>query len=107
RFRCWNLVLIAILVFLVLGVFVAAEALCILSDMHAFLKENASLVPVQHANSGKSAQLPIHNQSGSGNLSKEVMSGYYSGSAFGLRTIEFISINAGLARRESLRMNLC
>jgi len=107
RFRRWNLVLIAILVFLVLGVFVAAEAPRTPSDTHASLKENASPVPVQHANSGKSAQPPIHNQSGSGNLSKEVMSGHHSGSALGLRTTEFTPTNAGLARRESLRMNLC
>src|SRR5262245_14647996 len=78
RFRRWNLVLIASLVFLVLGVFVAAESPRTPSDTHASLKENASPVPVQHANSGKSALPPIHNQSGSGNRSKEIMSGHHS-----------------------------
>ena len=53
RFRRWNLVLIAILAFLVLGVFVVAEAPRTASDTNASLKESAGPASVQHANSSK------------------------------------------------------
>lgn len=66
--RRWNLILIPILVFLVLGVFLVAEAPRTASNTTAPLKENASPVSVQHANSSKSALPPIHSGGRSGNL---------------------------------------
>lgn len=78
RFRRWNLILIPILVFLVLGVFVVAEAPRTTNDTNTTLKGNASPAPVQHANSGKSALPPIHGSGRSGNLSKDVMSGHHT-----------------------------
>ena len=79
RFRRWNLVLIAILAFLVLGVFVVAEAPRTAGDTNASLKESAGPASVQHANSSKSALPPIHSRGGSGNLNKEVTSGHHAG----------------------------
>ena len=76
RFRRWNMVLIAILLFLVLGVFVVAEAPRAPGDTNAALKENATPASVQHANSGKSAQPPIHGRSGSGALDKDAVNGH-------------------------------
>ena len=78
RFRRWNLILIPILVFLVLGVFVVAEAPRTASDTNATLKENASPASVRHANSGKSALPPIHGRGGAESLSKDVMSGHHT-----------------------------
>jgi len=60
-------VLIAILVFLVLGVFVAAEAPRTPSGTNA----------VQNANS--SAPPAIHSRSRSGNLGKDAMNGHHAG----------------------------
>ena len=79
KFRRWNLILIPILVFLVLGVFVVAEAPQTASNNDPSLKENASPASVQHANSSKSALPPIHTRGGSGNLNKEVSSGHHAG----------------------------
>lgn len=79
RFRRWNLILIPILVFLVLGVFVVAEAPRTASNANAPLKENASPTAVQHANSSKSALPPIHTRGSSGTLNKEVPSGHHAG----------------------------
>ena len=79
RFRRWNLVLIAILAFLVLGVFVVAEAPRTANDTNASLKESAGPASVQHANSSKSALPPIHSRGGSGTLNKEVTSGHNAG----------------------------
>ena len=78
KFRRWNLVLIAILAFLVLGVFVAAEAPRTASDTTASLKESASPASVRHANSIKTALPPIHSRGRSGNLNKEVSSGHHA-----------------------------
>ena len=77
RFRRWNLILIPIRVFLVLGVFVVAEAPRTASDTNASTKENASPAAVQHANSGKSTLPPIHGGSGAGTLSKDAVSGHH------------------------------
>ncbi|PYU10913.1 MAG: hypothetical protein DMG37_18655 [Acidobacteria bacterium] len=79
RFRRWNLVLIAILAFLVLGVFVVAEAPRTAGDTNASLKESAGPASVQHANSSKSALPPIHSRGGSGTLNKEATSGHHAG----------------------------
>src|SRR5215813_15440994 len=78
-FRRWNLVLIAILVFLVLGVFVAAEAPRTAGDTDASLNESGRPASVQHANSSKSALPVIHSRGGSGNLNKEVSSSHHTG----------------------------
>lgn len=77
RFRRWNLILIPILVFLVLGVFVVAEAPRTANDTNPSLKQSASPAAVQHANSSKSALPPIHSRSGSGTLRKDVTSGHH------------------------------
>jgi len=79
KFRRWNAVLIAILAFIVLGAFVAAEAPRTASDTNAPLRENVSPAAVRHAHSGKSAQSPIHSRGGLGNLNKEVSSNHYTG----------------------------
>lgn len=79
KFRLWNLILIPILVFLVLGVFVVAEAPRTASNTNPSLEENASPTSVQHANSGGSALPPIHTRGGSGNPNKEVSSGHHAG----------------------------
>ena len=79
KFRRWNMVLIAILVFLVLGVFVVAEAPRTTGDTNASWKEKASPATVQHANTSKGALPPIHGRGGSGDLDKEVTSGHHTG----------------------------
>jgi hypothetical protein len=79
RFRRWNLVLIAILVFLVLGVFVVAEAPRTASDANPSLKKNASPVSVQHANSSKSAVPAIHGRAGSRSFNNDAPSGHRAG----------------------------
>ena len=77
-FRRWNVVLIAILVFLVLGVFVTAEAPRTASTTPS-LKENQSPLSVQHANSNKSTPPAIPGRSRSGNLSKDALSARRAG----------------------------
>ena len=80
KFRRWNVVLIAILAFLVLGVFVVAEAPRTGNGpSNAALNQSAKPAAVQHANSGKSALPPIHSRRGSGNLNKDVMGGHHTG----------------------------
>lgn len=79
KFRRWNVVLIAILAFVVLGAFVAAEAPRAASDTNAPFRENAAPASVQHANSSTGALPPIRTHRVSGNLSKDVMSGHHSG----------------------------
>lgn len=79
KFRRWNLIFIAILAFLVLGVFVAAEAPRTANDTNASLKESETPTSVQHANSSKSALPAIHSRAGSGNLSKDVMNSHHAG----------------------------
>lgn len=78
KFRRWNLVLIAFLLFLVLGVFVVAEAPRTESNTNASLNENASPSSVQHTNSSKSALPPIHSRESSGNPNK-VTNGHHTG----------------------------
>lgn len=68
KFRRWNVMLIAILAFIVLGAFVAAEAPRTANDTNAPVRENTSPAATQHANSGKSALPPIHSRGGLGNL---------------------------------------
>lgn len=79
RFRRWNAVLIAILIFVVLGAFVAAEAPRTANDTKAPSRENASPSAVQHANSSKSALPPIPSRGSSGTLNKEVSSNHHTG----------------------------
>ena len=79
RFRRWNLILIPILVFLVLGVFVVAKAPRTASDTNASLKENASPPSVHHADSSKGALPLIHSRGSSRNLNKEAASGHHAG----------------------------
>lgn len=79
RFRRWNAVLIAILIFIVLGAFVAAEAPRTASDTHTPLRENVSPVSVQHAHSSKGALPPIPSRGGSGTLDRELSSNHHTG----------------------------
>jgi len=79
KFRRWNVVLIAILAFIVLGAFVAAEAPRTARSTNAPLKENRNPAAFQHADSSKSEPPPIHTRSGSGNLNKEVSSNHHTG----------------------------
>ena len=79
KFRRWNLILIPILVFLVLGAFVVAEAPRTVGNTNASLKENASSASVQHANSSKGTLPPIHSRSRSGNFNKEASSSHHTG----------------------------
>lgn len=86
RFRRWNLVLIALLAFLVLGAFVAAEAPRSANDVsnaaNATQKENANPSSVQHANSIKGAQPEIHDihsRTGSDDLHPDVQTGRHAG----------------------------
>ena len=79
KFRRWNVVLIAILAFIVLGAFVAAEAPRTASNTNAPLKENTSPAAVQHANSSKSEPSPMHTRGGSGTFNKEVSSNHHTG----------------------------
>ena len=79
RFRRWNLLFIAILAFLVLGVFVAAEAPRTAGDANASLKESESPASAQHANVSKTALPPIHSRGGSRNLNKAATNGHHAG----------------------------
>lgn len=79
RFRRWNKVLIAILVFVVLGAFVAAEAPRSGSNSSsAALKESTSPPSVQHAKSVKGAQPDIHSHGPSSYLNKDVEAGHHA-----------------------------
>lgn len=76
RSRRWNVVLIAILVFIVLGAFVAAKAPrtggAASVTNKASLQKSETPAPVQHAKSNDGTQTVIHNRSGSVNLHKGV-----------------------------------
>ena len=82
RSRRWNLVLIAILGFLVLGVFVAAEAphtgSSASNSANALPKESASPASAQHANSIKAIPPDIHGREGTGYLNKELKTGHHT-----------------------------
>ena len=78
RFRRWNFVLITILIFLVLGAFVAAEAPRTASNTHALLKDSESPGSVQPAKSKNGTSQPVRGRGASGNLS-EVKSGHHAG----------------------------
>src|SRR5207244_5323930 len=82
RSRRWNLVLIAILAFLVLGVFVVAEAPHTGSgasnSANASLKEGATPASVQHANSIKGFPPDIHGREGPGYLHKDLRGGHHT-----------------------------
>lgn len=78
RFRRWNTVLIAILIFIVLGAFVAAEAPRTTHDTNVPLRENVSPSAVRHANSSKSTLPQIPSRGGSGSLNKEVSSNHHT-----------------------------
>lgn len=64
KFRRWNAILIPILVFLVLGAFVAAEAPRS-SSSNAALQKSANAGSVPHANSIANSQSGIHGHAGS------------------------------------------
>ena len=74
RFRRWNLVLIALLLFLVLGVFVVAEAPTTgggaSNSANASWKEGES--PIHRAQPG------IHNRGGSGGFNKDLKSSHHA-----------------------------
>lgn len=82
RSRRWNLVLIAILAFLVLGVFVVAEAphtgSSASNSANASLKEGATPASAQHANSVKGLPPDIHGREGSRYLHKDLRGGHHS-----------------------------
>jgi hypothetical protein len=82
RSRRWNLVLIAILAFLVLGVFVVAEAphtgSSASNSANALRKEGATPPSVQHANSVKGLPRDIHGREGSGYLHKDLRGGHHT-----------------------------
>jgi hypothetical protein len=80
KFRRWNIVLIAILAFLVLGVFVVAEAPHTGSNasnaVNMSLKESESATSTQHTKSDKSAPLGIHRLGGPGDVRIDVKGGH-------------------------------
>jgi hypothetical protein len=82
RSRRWNLVLIAILAFIVLGVFVVAEAPHTGSgpshSANASLKEGATPASVRHAKSVKGIPPDVHGREGSGYLNKDLNGGHHS-----------------------------
>ena len=73
RSRRWNLVLIAILAFLVLGVFVVAETprtgSSASNSANASVKEGATPASVRHAKSLTGIPPDVHGREGSGYLS--------------------------------------
>jgi hypothetical protein len=82
RSRRWNLVLIAVLAFLVLGVFVVAEAprrgSSASNSADALWKESASPASVQPAKSVRGTPLETHGQVGPEYLHKDLKSGHHS-----------------------------
>jgi len=82
KFRRWNLLLIAFLAFLVLGVFVVAEAPTTGSrssnSANAALKESGSPAALQHSKSIKGTQPGIRSRGGSGYLNKDLKSAHHS-----------------------------
>lgn len=83
KFRRWNLVLIAFLAFLVLGVFVVAEAPTTgngsANSASASFKENESPASLPHSKSIKGVQPGTHGQSGSGDLNKDFKGAHRTG----------------------------
>ena len=83
RSRRWNLVLIAILAFIVLGVFVVAEAPHTGSNAsnsaNVSLKESASPASGQHASSVKGIPSEIRDKGGPAYLNKDFGSGHHPG----------------------------
>lgn len=83
RSRRWNVVLIAILAFIVLGAFVAAKSPRtggIASDNgKVSLQKSESPTPVQRAKSNDGTQFVIHNQGGSASLHKRVGNAHHTG----------------------------
>lgn len=77
RFRRWNILLIAILAFIVLGVFVAAEAPHTTNTSNATLRDSAG-PSAQHANSNKNVLPPIHFPAGSAYPNKDTKSGHHA-----------------------------
>jgi len=79
RFRRWNIVLIAILIFLVLGAFVVAKAPRTAANTNAPAGDNVRPVVVQHANSNKSSAPAIHGRGGPGRLNRDAMNAHHTG----------------------------
>jgi hypothetical protein len=83
KFRRWNIVLIAILAFLVLGVFVVAEAPHTGSNAsnaaNVSMKERESPASAQHAQPDKSALLRMHNRAGSGGVNNRIKGDHHAG----------------------------
>lgn len=83
RSRRWNVVLIAVLVFIVLGAFVAAKAPrtggAASVTNKASLQKSETPAPVQHAKSNDGTQTVIHNRNGSVNLHKGVGNVHHAG----------------------------
>ena len=82
RSRRWNLVLIAILAFLVLGVFVVAETprtgRSASNSANASVKEGATPASVRHAKSVKGIPPDLHGREGSGYLHKDLRDGHHT-----------------------------
>lgn len=83
RSRRWNLVLIAILAFIVLGVFVVAEAprtgRSASNSANVSLKQSASPASAQPAKSVKGIPTEIRGKGGSAYLNKDLGSGHHPG----------------------------
>jgi len=83
RSRRWNLVLIVILAFIVLGVFVVAEAphagSNVSNSANVSLKESASPASAQHARSVKGIPSEVRGKGGSVYLNKDFGSGHHPG----------------------------
>lgn len=81
KFRRWNLVLIALLIFLVLGVFVVAEAPTTggaSNSANASLKQSESPASLRHTKSIQGTQPDLHGRGGSGHLNKDSGSGHHA-----------------------------
>ena len=82
-FRRWNVVLIAILAFIVLGAFVAAKAPHTRSnnsdDGKVSLRNSKSPTPVQHAKSSVGEQPQTHSHGRSGKVNKDAESVHHAG----------------------------
>ena len=82
RSRRWNLVLIPILAFLVLGVFVVAEAPHTGSgasnSANVSSKQSAAPIAAQHAKSLKGLPPDIDGRAGPGHLHKDLKNGHHN-----------------------------
>ena len=80
RFQRWNKVLIAILVFVVLGAFVAAEApRSGNNSSSAALKESTGPTSTRHAKSVKGSEPRAHSHSGSSYFNKDANAAHHAG----------------------------